>query len=65
MPGLPSDRSAPLGGLACAMARFASEPNVRVKNFRLDSPAALVGGDNRWIVEESSECSARTRRCRR
>jgi predicted TIM-barrel fold metal-dependent hydrolase len=52
--GLPSDRSSEgLTGWRQAMARFAAEPNVRVKISGLgqrDRPWTV--SDNRWIVEE-------------
>lgn len=52
--GLPSDRSAAgLAGWHAAMARFASEPNVRVKISGLGQPGRRWSADdNRWIVEE-------------
>jgi predicted TIM-barrel fold metal-dependent hydrolase len=52
--GLPSDRSAAgLGGWHAAMARFASQPNVRVKISGLGQRDRRWSvDDNRWIVEE-------------
>jgi predicted TIM-barrel fold metal-dependent hydrolase len=52
--GLPSDRSqAGLAGWHAAMARFASEPNVRVKISGLGQRGRRWSvDDNRWIVEE-------------
>jgi predicted TIM-barrel fold metal-dependent hydrolase len=52
--GLPSDRSAAgLAGWHAAMARFASEPNVRVKISGLGQHDRRWSvDDNRWIVEE-------------
>jgi predicted TIM-barrel fold metal-dependent hydrolase len=52
--GLPSDRSAEgLSGWHKAMARFAAEPNVRVKISGLGQRGrAWTAADNRWIVEE-------------
>ena len=52
--GLPSDRTSEgLSGWHQAMARFAAEPNVRVKISGLgqqDRPWSV--SENRWIVEE-------------
>jgi predicted TIM-barrel fold metal-dependent hydrolase len=52
--GLPSDRSsAGLAGWHAAMARFAAEPNVRVKISGLGQrDRRWSADDNRWIVEE-------------
>jgi predicted TIM-barrel fold metal-dependent hydrolase len=52
--GLPSDRSAAgLAGWHAAMARFASQPNVRVKISGLGQRGRRWSvDDNRWIVEE-------------
>jgi predicted TIM-barrel fold metal-dependent hydrolase len=52
--GLPSDRSAAgLAGWHAAMARFAAEPNVRVKISGLGRRGRRWSvDDNRWIVEE-------------
>jgi predicted TIM-barrel fold metal-dependent hydrolase len=52
--GLPSDRSAAgLAGWHAAMARFASQPNVRVKISGLGQRDRRWSvDDNRWIVEE-------------